>query len=64
MVDRARASVAHWGPRPGGGRAKTVLLRPQGAVGTSALLEEVSYVELFDRRDFHDGFAGQLPLPG
>jgi uncharacterized 2Fe-2S/4Fe-4S cluster protein (DUF4445 family) len=43
--------------------AKMTLLSMQERAGAKALLEEVHYVELSDRRDFNDRFIEQLAFP-
>lgn len=43
--------------------AKMVLLSQRERAGAQALLEEVTYVELSDRRDFNDRFIDQLAFP-
>jgi uncharacterized 2Fe-2S/4Fe-4S cluster protein (DUF4445 family) len=43
--------------------AKMTLLSMQERAGAQALLEEVRYVELSDRRDFNDRFVEQLAFP-
>ncbi len=43
--------------------AKMTLLSMQERKGASALLEEVTYVELSDRPDFNDRFVDQLAFP-
>jgi uncharacterized 2Fe-2S/4Fe-4S cluster protein (DUF4445 family) len=40
--------------------AKMVLLSQRERAGATALLEEVTYVELSDRTDFNDRFVDQL----
>jgi uncharacterized 2Fe-2S/4Fe-4S cluster protein (DUF4445 family) len=40
--------------------AKMVLLSQRERSGATALLEEVTYVELSDRTDFNDRFVDQL----
>ena len=44
--------------------AKMSLLSVQERAGATALLEEVSYVELSDRSDFNDRFVDLLAFPG
>lgn len=44
--------------------AKMSLLSVQERAGATALLEEVSYVELSDRADFNDRFVDLLAFPG
>jgi uncharacterized 2Fe-2S/4Fe-4S cluster protein (DUF4445 family) len=44
--------------------AKMSLLSVRERAGATALLEEVSYVELSDRKDFNDQFVDQLSFPG
>jgi uncharacterized 2Fe-2S/4Fe-4S cluster protein (DUF4445 family) len=44
--------------------AKLALLSVQERAGALALLEEVEYVELSDRRDFNDRFLDELAFPG
>jgi uncharacterized 2Fe-2S/4Fe-4S cluster protein (DUF4445 family) len=43
--------------------AKMTLLSQRERAGAQALLEEVRYVELSDRKDFNDKFVDQLPFP-
>jgi uncharacterized 2Fe-2S/4Fe-4S cluster protein (DUF4445 family) len=43
--------------------AKMALLSQRERAGAHALLEEVTYVELSDRRDFNDRFIDQLAFP-
>lgn len=43
--------------------AKMALLSVRERAGAMALLDEVRYVELSDRRDFNDRFVEQLPFP-
>jgi uncharacterized 2Fe-2S/4Fe-4S cluster protein (DUF4445 family) len=43
--------------------AKMALLSVQERAGALALLEEVEYVELSERRDFNDRFMAELPFP-
>ena len=43
--------------------AKMVLLSQPERNGATTLLNEVSYVELSDRKDFNDKFVGQLSFP-
>jgi len=43
--------------------AKMALLSLRERAGASALLEEVTYVELSDRADFNDRFIERLSFP-
>jgi uncharacterized 2Fe-2S/4Fe-4S cluster protein (DUF4445 family) len=47
----------------GEGAKMTLLSRPERA-GAEALLKEVAYVELSDRKDFNDRFVDLLRFPG
>ena len=44
--------------------AKMTLLSQAERAGAEALLKEVSYVELSDRKDFNDRFVDLLAFPG